>query len=42
MKLPIWAIWILSAIIILIVVAVAKVNIHLGADGFGITQGLVR
>jgi hypothetical protein len=42
MKLPKWAIWILSAIIILIVVSVAKVNIHLGSDGFGITQGLVK
>jgi hypothetical protein len=42
MKIPVWCWWIIWVVVLLIVLAVCKVNIHLGSEGFGITQGLVR
>lgn len=36
-------VWIIVwTVAVLILLVVLKVNIHLGSDGFGITQGLVH
>jgi hypothetical protein len=42
MKLPRFVWFVIWVVIVLIVLVVLKVNIHIGSEGFGITQGLVR
>ncbi len=42
MNLPRWVWFIIWIVIVLVVCVLLKVNIHLGSEGFGVTQGIVH
>ena len=42
MNIPKWAWFLIWVVIVLILLAVFKVNINLGSDGFSIHQGLIN
>jgi len=42
MKLPKWAVIVISIAVVLVVVVLLKINISLGTNGISITQGLIK
>lgn len=42
MNIPKWAWFIIWVLIILILLAVTKVDIHIGSNGISFTQGLIK
>lgn len=42
MNIPRWVWFIIWVVIALIVLVLLRVNIHLGSEGFSVTQGLVK